>query len=98
MRKISGCVSVVCLLAMLSPGARGVSADPAAPAASGAPAVSSKGLSGRWVVSVDFFGTPQYFKLQLTQQGDALTGDLDGDKLEGDRKSTRLNSSHVSES
>jgi acetamidase/formamidase len=82
MRKISGCVSVVCLLAMLSLGAPGASADPPAPASPSA-AAAPKGLSGRWVVSVDFFGTPQYFKLQLTQQGDALSGDLDGDKLEG---------------
>jgi amidase len=40
-------------------------------------------VSGRWVVNADFFGTPIYFQLQLTQQGDKLTGDFGGDKLEG---------------
>ena len=40
-------------------------------------------LAGRWFVNVDFFGTPQYFKLELTQQGERLIGDFGGDKLEG---------------
>jgi len=40
-------------------------------------------LTGRWFVTSDFHGTPFYFKLELTQQGDKLTGNFDGDKLEG---------------
>jgi amidase len=40
-------------------------------------------LSGRWVVTGDFQGTPIYFKLELEQAGDKLTGNFDGDKLEG---------------
>lgn len=40
-------------------------------------------LTGRWMVSADFHGTPLYFKLELTQQGDKLTGNFGGDKLEG---------------
>ena len=40
-------------------------------------------LTGRWIVNTDFYGTPQYFKMELTQQGDALTGEFSGDKLEG---------------
>jgi amidase len=40
-------------------------------------------LSGRWVVTADFYGTPIYFSLELNQQGDKLTGNFDGDKLEG---------------
>jgi len=40
-------------------------------------------LTGRWLVTADFKGTPIYFKLQLTQAGEKLTGDFDGDKLEG---------------
>ena len=40
-------------------------------------------LSGRWIVTQDFLGTPRYMKLQLEQNGSKLTGDLDGDKLEG---------------
>src|SRR5258706_15234129 len=42
---------------------------------------SEKGpLSGRWTVTADFNGTPLYFKLQLEQQADKLSGDFDGDK------------------
>lgn len=40
-------------------------------------------LNGRWTVTSDFHGTPIYFKLELEQQGDKLTGNFDGDKLEG---------------
>jgi amidase len=40
-------------------------------------------LTGRWFVSSDFDGTPLYFKLELTQQDGKLTGNFDGDKLEG---------------
>jgi amidase len=40
-------------------------------------------LTGRWLVTSDFYGTTLYFKLELTQQGDKLTGNFDGDKLEG---------------
>jgi acetamidase/formamidase len=40
-------------------------------------------LTGRWIVTEDFYGTPRYLRLQLEQQGSKLTGDLSGDKLEG---------------
>jgi len=40
-------------------------------------------LTGRWTVSADFNGTPIYYQLKLEQQGDKLTGDFGGDKLEG---------------
>lgn len=40
-------------------------------------------LSGRWMVTADFKGTPLYFNLELEQQGDRLTGNFGGDKLEG---------------
>ena len=40
-------------------------------------------FTGRWIVLEDFFGTPRYMKLQLQQNGSKLTGELDGDKLEG---------------
>ena len=40
-------------------------------------------VSGRWVVSADFYGTPINLSLELNPQGGKLTGDLDGDKLEG---------------
>ncbi len=41
-------------------------------------------LTGRWIVTEDFFGTPRYLRLQVEQQGAKLNGDLSGDKLEGD--------------
>ena len=44
---------------------------------------SDNGISGRWSVTSDFNGTPIHFRLELNQQGDKLTGELSGDKLEG---------------
>jgi len=41
------------------------------------------GLTGRWSVSVDFFGVPRYFTMQLAQQGPGLSGNFDGDDLTG---------------
>jgi acetamidase/formamidase len=35
------------------------------------------------VVSADFYGTDLFFRLDLQQQGDKLTGEFGGDKLEG---------------
>ncbi len=40
-------------------------------------------LSERWVVSADFYGTPINPSLELKQEGDKVTGNFDGDKLEG---------------
>jgi amidase len=40
-------------------------------------------VAGRWVVSSDFYGTPVTFPLELKQEGDKVTGNFDGDKLEG---------------
>ncbi len=50
----------------------------------GKPANPAAGaLTGRWVVNADFFGSPIYFGLLLQQQGEKLTGNFAGDKLEG---------------
>ncbi|HKF21007.1 MAG TPA: acetamidase/formamidase family protein [Candidatus Angelobacter sp.] len=46
-------------------------------------AQQTSSLTGRWVVSADFYGTTLFFRLDLEQQGDTLTGELGGDKLEG---------------
>ena len=43
----------------------------------------SPSLSGRWIVTQDFFGTPRYMRLQLDQNGSKLSGELNGNKLEG---------------
>ena len=41
------------------------------------------GLTGSWLVTLDFLGTPLLGPLELTQQGNKLTGTIFGDKLEG---------------
>ncbi len=40
-------------------------------------------LTGRWVVSADYYGSPLNYKLELQQQGSKLTGIFGGDPLEG---------------
>src|ERR1039458_5128278 len=47
-------------------------------------------VSGRWFATADFYGTPINFSLDLSQQGDKLTGDFGGDKLEGTLTSDAL--------
>jgi amidase len=48
------------------------------------------GLSGRWVVNADFYGTSIYFSLELNQQGEKITGNFDGDKLDGTVNGTSI--------
>lgn len=45
--------------------------------------ISGGALSGKWIVNTDFYGTLIYFGMLLEQQGEKLTGNFDGDKLEG---------------
>src|SRR5260370_19454394 len=59
--------------------ARAVAAQHAAKADTAA----TGALSGRWVVNADFFGSPIYFGLLLEHQGEKLTGNFDGAKLDG---------------
>jgi amidase len=40
-------------------------------------------VTGRWSSKADFYGAPIDFPMELSQQGDKLTGSFDGDKLEG---------------
>jgi amidase len=47
---------------------------------------SDAAVTGRWAVSADFYGTPLLFTLELKQEGEKLTGNFDGDKLEGTKK------------
>ncbi|MES2391962.1 MAG: acetamidase/formamidase family protein [Acidobacteriota bacterium] len=51
----------------------------AAPLAAQQPA----NLTGTWTISTDFFGSTMYWQLHLTDTAGHLTGDLDGDKVEG---------------
>jgi len=47
-------------------------------------------VSGRWVVNTDFYGTTIYFRMELKQEGEKLSGNFDGDKLEGTLKGTSI--------
>jgi amidase len=44
---------------------------------------SGSPAAGRWIVSADFYGTPLSFSLELKQDGEKLTGNFEGDHLEG---------------
>lgn len=46
-------------------------------------ATQQTGISGRWIVTADFHGTPIYMRMTLDQQGEKLSGTFSGDKLEG---------------
>lgn len=48
-----------------------------------ATAPAGSGLSGKWSVTADFWGAPLYFSLELKEEGGKLTGQMDGDKLDG---------------
>jgi amidase len=55
-----------------------------------APQQASQPLTGRWLITSDFFGTTRYFRLDLDQKPDQLTGTLNGTQLKGN-----LNGSHL---
>jgi len=44
---------------------------------------TNTGVSGPWVVNTDFYGSTIYFRMELKQEGEKLSGNFDGDKLEG---------------
>ena len=74
----------VLLLLLFVPGVlRAQSAqEPAHPA--------NAGVSGRWVVNTDYYGTTIYYRMELQQEGEKLTGNFDGDKLEGTLKGNSI--------
>ena len=51
---------------------------------------ANAGVSGRWVVNTDFYGATIYFPLELKQEGEKLSGNFDGDKLEGTLKGNSI--------
>ncbi|HSS77570.1 MAG TPA: acetamidase, partial [Thermoanaerobaculia bacterium] len=55
-----------------------------------AAAAQPPSLTGRWTVSADVYGTPRYFGLKLDQQGEKLTGEFAGSKLEGTAKGSAI--------
>ena len=48
-------------------------------------------VSGRWMSTADFYGSPLNFPLELKQDGDKITGEFGGDKLEGTLTGNALN-------
>src|ERR1700746_820275 len=44
---------------------------------------AAPGVSGRWMIAADFWGTTANFSLNLQQQGDKITGEFSRQKLEG---------------
>ena len=47
-------------------------------------------LTGHWIVNTDIYGTAVYWRMELTQQGETLTGEFSGDKLEGTVRGTTV--------
>jgi amidase len=44
---------------------------------------SNAGVSGRWIVNADFYGTPLFYQMHLKEEAGKIVGDFGGDKLEG---------------
>src|ERR1700693_6265122 len=51
---------------------------------------ASAGVTGRWVVNTDYFGSTIYYRMELKQEGEKLSGNFDGDKLEGTLKGNSI--------
>ncbi|MGB2664916.1 MAG: acetamidase/formamidase family protein [Candidatus Acidiferrum sp.] len=48
------------------------------------PAPAAEGLlSGHWIITAEYLGTPVNLSVEFKQDGNKLTGNFDGDKLEG---------------
>jgi amidase len=50
------------------------------------PRPANAGITGSWMVNTDYFGSTIYYRLELKQEGEKLTGEFGGDKLEGTLK------------
>jgi acetamidase/formamidase len=44
---------------------------------------SNAGISGRWIIRADFYGTTIFYQMNLKEEAGKLTGDFARDKLEG---------------
>jgi amidase len=51
---------------------------------------ANSGVTGSWMVNTDYFGATIYYRMELKQEGEKLTGDFGGDKLEGTLKSNAI--------
>jgi amidase len=47
---------------------------------------ANAGITGSWMVNTDYFGSTIYYRMELKQEGEKLTGEFGGDKLEGTLK------------
>ena len=54
------------------------------------PGVVVAQVSGQWVVTTDLWGNATYGTLTLKQDGEKLTGDIDGDKISGRQKGSAI--------
>ena len=52
-------------------------------------ATASADVTGRWLVTYDRMGVPQWYALELVQKGAQLTGKFDTDPLRSRRCSAR---------
>lgn len=55
----------------------------AAPVISAAEPAEPASVAGHWYVTADVYGSTEYERLDIEQQGAALSGTLDGDKFQG---------------
>ena len=44
---------------------------------------AGQGLTGKWFITADWYGTPRYMSVDIKQDGDKLTGKFNGMPLEG---------------
>jgi acetamidase/formamidase len=51
---------------------------------------ANTGVTGRWMVNTDYYGSTIYYKMELTQAGEKLSGNFAGDKLEGTVKGNAI--------
>jgi acetamidase/formamidase len=51
---------------------------------------SNAGVTGRWIINSDVYGTPLFYQMHLKEEAGRLTGDFGGDKLEGTVKGNAI--------
>src|SRR5271170_7334559 len=44
---------------------------------------SQPGITGKWIMTAEIFGSPAYLTMELKQEGNKLSGTYTGDKFEG---------------
>ncbi len=51
---------------------------------------TSAGVTGRWIINADVYGTPIFYQMHLKEDAGKITGDFGGDKLEGTVKGNAI--------